>query len=467
MMPTAWASILLVLLFLGGSIPSVHAQPAPAHSPRLSAFDQHIGHIVFLMQENHAFDSLFGEYCPTFGTYCPSIAAGIPAGTCVPRNPANLSNGCVRPYNFTAAQLAPPDMWHDWTSTHTAWNLGAMNGFLSAEKSVETFGHYNASTVPLYYDLAEEYGLADNFFSGSQSYSLANHWDMVASTPPPISQKNYIGSSIAIDKTYLKQANHTASLESELLNSSVSWRSYDFSLPPYPGAIGGVAGVPAVAFDYWNPLAARAQSYLSAVKSHFVPRSNFFGDAANGTLPNVSWVIPSPADSDHPPYNLTTGQDWVASVVDAVERSPEWNSTVLFLSWDEYGGFYDHVAPPYLDPWGAGFRVPLLAVGPWVRQGFVDHSSMSFESVLHLMEKRFALPCLGPRDCQAALPLALFNFHRSAPRAPIGFPTNGTATYPMPLQSWGTLPYYGPDSPSSIPASFADDPGSAPVLDWS
>ncbi len=446
------------MLLLATSANLAEARAGSPPTSQIALLDRHISHIVFLMQENRAFDNLFGVYCPTTGVYCPDTANGLPAHTCVPKVPGYPSYGCFRPFPLTINEV-PYDLQHDWYSSHTAWDNGAMDNFYAAEGSRLAFGHYNGSTIPLYYDLAEQYGLADDFFSGSQSYSLSEHWYMFASRPPAASLVGYIGYNTTLDHLYLDEANATRSAESTLLNSSVSWKYYDYGLPPwYNRSIGGSSPLPATALDYWNPLAARAQSYLSPVRPHFATRANFFTDVGRGQLPNVSWIVPAATDSDHAPYSLAQGMNWTASVVDALERSPDWNSTVLFVTWDEYGGFYDHVAPPFLDSYGDGFRVPLLAIGPWVRQGVIDHQNMSFSSILHLIEVRFGLPCVGPRDCNAQLPLGMFDFARSGPRAPLAFPTNGTAVYPMPLQSNGKLPPYG----SSDPLSLNYDPSTGP-----
>ena len=451
----------VLLVASQGIVPG--ASGAPANPSTMALFSSHIDHIVFLMQENHPFDNLYGNYCPTTGSYCRYTADGIPAGTCVPKNLTYPKGYCFRPFNFTATNLSPPiDLPHNWSTTHQSWDNGKMDGFFQAEwNTPETFGHYNATTVPVYWDIAEQYGLADDFFSPVGSYSSPNHWYMLSSTAPAVTYQNLISSSKTTWQTrttYLNESNRTRSIEDRLANSTVSWAYYQNTLVPYNQAI---APAPlARAYDYWSPLAGRAQSYRAPALSHFENRSQFFTDAANGQLPNLSWVIPAGQNSDHPSFNITAGQSWVASVVDAIERSPEWNSTVLFISWDEYGGFYDHVAPPQLDAYGDGFRVPLLAVGPWVKQGYIDHGQMDFDSVLHLMEKRFGLACIGTRDCQAKLPLAMFNFSRT-PRAPIQILPYGTATYPMPLQSSGRLPpYLGPGPryveppPPEVPGGF-------------
>ena len=465
-------AIAMVLLLLGVA---QAATAAPASTPsttpsKLTLFGSHISHLVVLVQENHAFDSLYGTYCPTTGTYCKNVAAGIPGGLCLPKSLINSAKGCVAPYNFSAQQLSPTlDLPHNWNSTHVAYNNGAMNGFLPAEYgSAETMGHYNGTTAPVYWDLAEQYGLGDEFFSPIASYSLPNHWYLLGSKAPNISYQTLITSKKSnwtVRTTYLDQANRTGSLEDELMNSSVSWKWYDYGLPSYSSAI--QYKPLAQAYDYWDPLAGRAWSYTASVSSHFTSRPQFFSDAANGTLPNLSWVIPIGQNSDHPQFNLTSGQDWVADIVNALEQSPEWNSTVLFVTWDEYGGVYDHVAPPTLDGYGDGFRVPLLAIGPWIRQGYIDHTQMDFDSVLHLMEKRFGLACLGSRDCSAKMPLDLFAFGRG-PRAPIQFLPYGQASYPMMLQSSGQLPYYGVRQ-GAAPVAYQDpaSPSMDPNVDWS
>jgi phospholipase C len=443
---------------------------APAATTKMSDLRSHIQHIIFLMQENHAFDNLFGNYCQFTGSYCPDPVNGIPPRACVPINYNLPALGCIPPQNFSYKQLSlPTDLPHNWNTSHTAYHNGSMNGFIMADGFAST-GHYNATEVPVEWDLAEEYGLADNFYSSALSYSLPNHWYEVAPKAPATSYKALIaqGTTPGYDDQYLDQSNQSSTIESTLLNSSVSWKYYDINLTNYRYDRAFNYYANASAYDYWNPLAARAQSYFAPAVQHFVNRSNFFSDAANGTLPDLSWIIPSHNTSDHPPYNITQGEDWISSVVDALEASPDWNSSVLFISWDEYGGFYDHVAPPSVDANGDGFRVPLLAIGPWVRQGVVDHKNMSFSSILRLMEERFHLPCLGPRDCNAALPLNLFDFSRSKPRPPIYIGIYGNISYPMPLQSSGKLPpYYGTYYPPPLPRTAPLTPAQIAGLDWS
>jgi phospholipase C len=402
----------------------------------------HIDHIVLVVMENHAYDNYFGVYCQVLGKYCPAVGNGIPKGTCVPIDPANSSAGCIKPFAYTDKNWSVSGpMPHTWGPSHEAWNNGSMNGFYLAEDSgLNPFGYYDGATAPIYWDLAEQYGLGDDFFSSVLSYSLPNHWYLVAGQAPGESLQHTFGPRVPApskgnDSLYLYQANHVESVEDELENSSVTWRYYDTTLGNYTSAVQDTTHHIGRAYAYWNPQAAKGESYNATFSPHFVNNTQFFSDAHNGTLPNLSWVIPHEVDNDHPPQNSSLAQGWLASVVDAVEASPDWNTTALFVTWDEYGGFYDHVAPPYANGTSTvGFRVPLLVISPYAKEDYIGSQFSYFESILHLMEWRFGLGCLQPTDCSAPLPLGFFDFG-AAPRAPMMFPTTtALASYPMPLQ---------------------------------
>jgi phospholipase C len=119
------------------------------------------------------------------------------------------------------------------------------------------------------------------------------------------------------------------------------------------------------------------------------PLSDFYAAAADGTLPNVSWVTPDWADSNHPGSPIAQGQAWVTKLVNAVMQGPDWESTAIFLAWDDWGGFYDHVEPPVVDRNGYGLRVPGLVISPYARRGFVDHQTLSFDAYLKFIEDDF------------------------------------------------------------------------------
>jgi phospholipase C len=439
--PTRTAVGLAVTAFvlLSPSVPMLasHVSAATAWGPA----NDHIQHIVTIVMENRDYDEYFGEYCLTLGPDCAFVGNGIPSGTCIPYEPADPSLGCIAPYNFTTSQYLYSDLPHNATSGTEALNGGQMNGFYAAEgSSTNAFGHYNGSTIPIYWDLAEEYALSDNTFAGNLSYSLPNHWSLLSGTVPPIAWDSYVLSP-ADRLTYLHEANSSSTVEDLLNTTNVSWNYYDWSLLPYSQAV-NTTGVVAdgAAYNFWSPMAGQGQSYESQYSTHFVPRTNFLTDAAAGSLPDLSWLIPPWGSSDHPGTNLTAGEAFVAQAINAVETSPDWSSTAIFLTWDDYGGFYDQVAPPTVFGAQLSFRAPLLVISPYARENYISSQFLDFFSLLHFDEWQFGLGCLTQFDCTAPLPFDLFNFNQTA-RSPVIFPTvPSAAIYPMPLQP----PNYGP-----------------------
>jgi phospholipase C len=432
--------------------------------PIPSQFRQHINHIVVVMLENHNYDNYFATYCVKIGTYCSHLADGQPPNLCVPMNPNNTAAGCTKPFPFTSANWSLTSvLHHGWGPAYSDYANGSMDGFYLAEQSgLDPFGYYNGSTAPLYWDLAEQYGLGDQFFSSTLAYSLPAHWHLIAGQAPNESVNHLFQGVPKVQKLgnnslYLNQSNHTRSAEDLLLNSTTSWSYYDHTLGTYNRAVSHAPGNIGVAYSYWNPQAAKAESYNSSFSPHFVNNSQFYGDAANGTLPALSWVIPTAVESDHPPDSVPAAEAWVASIVDAVESSPDWNTTALFITWDDFGGFYDHVSPRHLVGTQTnnltGFRVPLIVISPWAKVNFVSHEYGYFESLLHLMEWRFKLGCITVMDCNAPLPFGFFDFTQKA-RAPIYFSTNpANWTYPMPIQKHG-VPLPSPPVGYAPPAEF-------------
>ncbi|MCI4318999.1 MAG: hypothetical protein L3K23_02560 [Thermoplasmata archaeon] len=412
-------------------------------------------HIIFVVMENHAYDNYFGTYCRVVSAVCPVAANGLPPGVCLPRNLSDLSLGCVRPYPQT--NLSTPNIPHTWVPSHVAYDDGRMDGFLPAENnSTTTLGYYNGSTLPVYWDMAQEFGLSDAFFSSALSYSLPNHWYIVAGQSPASVLQLPAGglTTFAQRHNYLNQSNATPTIEEELaLHPEVSWTYYEWPLLTYPVAINTLGDLtPGSAYAIWNPLAGRAQSYN--VAPHFASRPQFFADIAAGTLPNLAWFVPPGGASDHPPSNLSDGENLVASIVNSVESSSYWNSTAIFVTWDDYGGYYDHVAPPQVDANGLSFRVPLLVISPWTPAGYVSHAPESFDSILRLMEQRFGLGCLTARDCQATLPVDYFDW--AMHRAPVFFSNATDARYP------DTSPTLGRPVFEENPAQYLADNYSSP-----
>jgi phospholipase C len=443
-----------------------------------------ISHIVYVIMENHAYDNYFGTYCTKLGKYCDLTANGIPTGTCVPKVPGNASMGCVVPYalpksSVQVSQGGP----HNWLSSHTSYDNGSMDGFFAASHEKTMMGYYTGSTLPAYWNWAEQFGLGDNFFSSALSFSLPNHWFAVAAQAPPESEDPStsgptfpgMGHPAPLNpgtELYLNQSNSTVALDDELTASNVSWKYYDMSLlnATYQRAVNqtvhGNTSQPSV-FDFWDPLAAKAESYSPSIESHFVNRSDFFSDAAAGQLPSVAWIIPSFAESDHPPANLSVGEAFVSSIFNAIQNSSEWNSTAVFVTWDEYGGYYDHVAPPQVDGYGYGFRVPLLVMSAYTPVGYISPVVSHFESVLALIEWRFGLGNLSARDGGATLPLDYFDLNATPRPADHVFPT---APYPMALPAQNVLKPAALGvsiSNSTANLSWSEASGGAPVAGFS
>lgn len=436
-------------------------------------YDTHIDHIVIVTMENHAYDNFFGTYCQAISKYCPDVGQGIPSGTCVPLNPNNVTKvkarGCVTPFAFTAKNWtinAP--MVHTQNSTLTAWNKGAMDDFYLAEDSgLDPFGYYNGTTIPIYWDLAEQYAIGDNYYSTLPSYTLPNRWHLVAGTAPAAIAVKTMGwgdingaglahpSSFANRSLYLNEANATPTIEAQLVNATnISWKWYELRIgTDYGRAIDSTqdnSTTLGVAYNYFSPLSARALSYTKAVSAHFVDNSEFYTDARNGQLPNISWVVPLDQDNDHPPQNSSWAQGWVASVVNAVESSPEWNHTAIYITYDEYGGFYDNVAPPKVNGSMLGFRIPLFVISPYTPRGLINSWQCYLDCLLHVVDQRFGLPCLTPIVCNSSLLTGYFNWSMKI-RPPMLFPSNvSNASYPMVPQAstaaWEPLPPYAPPS---------------------
>ncbi|RPJ14866.1 MAG: hypothetical protein EHM22_01335, partial [Actinobacteria bacterium] len=152
-------------------------------------------------------------------------------------------------------------------------------------------------------------------------------------------------------------------------------------------------------------------------RSHIFPVDGFAEQARSGLLPPVTWVTPRFELSEHPEYSMCHGENWTTEIVNAVMEGPDWDSTAIFITWDDYGGFYDHVPPPQVDDFGFGIRVPLLVISPYAKEGFVTHELGEFSSVLRFVEDNWRLSQLTHRDRDATPLLSAFDFEQ-APRPP-------------------------------------------------
>jgi len=215
-----------------------------------------------------------------------------------------------------------------------------------------------------------------------------------------------------IARVYLEESNLTKTVADLFMNNThnITWKYYDHLVRAgnYKAAVSSGR-----AFEYWNPFSAKGSTYTASYSPHFVNRGQIFTELKTGSFPEVSWVIPSFPISEHAPANITTGMNWVKQVLNAIMSSPYWNSTAIILTWDDYGGFYDHVPPPQIDKYGLGFRMPTLIISPYAKPGYIDHTQYQFESMLKFIEWRFNLQPLTERDLHANDLLNAFNFNQN------------------------------------------------------
>ena len=197
----------------------------------------------------------------------------------------------------------------------------------------------------------------------------------------------------------------------------------------------------------WNPLPAFDTVKQDNQLANIQLIDNFYKAAQSGTLPSVSWIAPENKVSEHPPANIGVGQSYVTGLINAIMQDPDWNSTAVFLAWDDWGGFYDHVVPPHVDVNGYGLRVPALVISAYARKGFIDSQTLSFDAYLKFIEDLFLggqridpatdgrpdpRPSVRENAPQLGDLLKDFDFSQS-PRSPLVLPLNppvGPASIP-------------------------------------
>ncbi len=404
----AWCALLGCCCAVVIAVASAPALSQNAPSSPIPGSEK-IEHVVWIMQENHSFDNYFGTF--------PG-ADGIPPSTCLPKMPG--SRDCVKPFHMPPGQPMI-DLEHSWETAHSAYDNGRMDGFVWTEGSPYTMGYYDKNDLPVYWDYARQYTLCDRFFSSEMTGSSPNHVYTVAAQSGEI---NNIGSLQALKReTDDDDGFSFASIVKRFTGQNITWKYYVETQPASARSSSVNAHLSHLAypdpkeFTLWNPLPGfKAIRESPSEMGRLVSENQYFSDLKNGTLPQVCWLIPDFQDSEHPPEPLAQGMWYVTRLINAVMQSPYWKNTVIFLSWDDYGGFYDHVVPPEVDAYGYGPRVPMIVISPYAKQHYVSHYDYDFTSVLKFVERRWNLKNLTARDGRANDMADCFDFNQ--PPAP-------------------------------------------------
>lgn len=372
-----------------------------------------IKHIVVIMQENRSFDEYFGTF--------PGVN-GIPMVNGQPNfclQNALTPGQCVSPYHdvYDVNGGGP----HGVDAAAADINGGAMDGFVTeAAKLCGNFtttqitggngtkmctfgtvpgsvmGYHTDAEIPNYWAYAKNYVLQDNLFSASSSWSLPEHLYMVSQWSASCTVKdNPASCSSSISNSLANNGNFAWTDLTYLLHkNNVSWGYYVMTgIEPDCEDDSEATCVQhqqnATTPGIWNPLPSFTTVKLDNEVGNIQTLDNFFSSVQSNTLPAVSWIIPSGDVSEHAPSKISSGQAYVTTLVNAIMKSPEWDSTVILLSWDDWGGFYDHVVPPNVDANGYGLRVPGLVISPFAKQGYIDHQLLSHDAYNKFIEDVF------------------------------------------------------------------------------
>ncbi len=364
---------------------------------------QKIQHIVFLIKENRSFDHYFGTF--------PG-ADGVTSG--------KISNGKTIPLTH-APDTTPYDPGHSWRDAIIAIDGGRMGQFDQVVNGqvdgyMLPYTQFVESDIPNYFAYARNFVLADRMFSSLAGSSFPNHLYTVAAQAggalanPHPSDTGW-GWGCDSDENQTVAVEHEGgwitteppcfnfqTLADTLEEAHISWKYY----APSKGQYG---------YQFSTLDAIRHIRNGPLWNERVIPDNQFADDARNGRLPAVSWLVTGAAN-EHPPLSTCKGENWTVRQLNAVMEGPDWNSTVVFLTWDDFGGFYDHVPPPMISPYSLGPRVPLLIISPYARKGYISHTQYEFSSFLKFAERRFNLPALTKRDTEANDMLDSFDFNR-------------------------------------------------------
>ena len=398
-----------------------------------------IDHVVFLIKENRTFDNYFGLFPgadgTTTGTHCDGTTTPLAAAP---------------DRGFAAG--------HSFTDGIRVIDGGKMDCFDDVG-----YSQFQEQQIPNYWAYAKHFTLADRFFSAIYGPTGIEHLWTFASQSDRFVDHGRPG-QLGIGKRQLcddpletafsfrhlsrTDEENVFQLENQGEEGAAQipqywearWPCTDITVLPDRLQTAGISWKEYRGENEWvQPLRMVRHVRFSNMWNNVVGSDRFIPDVKAGTLPAVSWLTPPFPLSEHPPQSVCRGENWTVSVINAIMNSPEWSSTAIVVTWDDFGGFYDHVAPPHVDMYGLGPRVPALIISPYARQGYVDHTTYEFSSVLRFIETVFNVPPLTSRDANASDMLGAFDFSQP-PLDP--FPLQERACPMTPIQ-------HVPDNPTA------------------
>jgi phospholipase C len=383
------------LLGAGSQVPIAAAEPE-TKTP--------LKHVIVLMQENHSFDNYFGTFAGV---------NGLQPGICMPVV-AGRDGACVEPFHIGSNEIQQSDLDHSRATYEGQFNSGKMDGFVHAlnqrnQDGRLAMGFYDDRDIPFYWNIASEYVLFDNFFSSVGAGSFINHVYWVAG-----------GTGVKVDSVP-SGGLKVKTIFDDLQERGITWKFYvqNFdkglnyrTLANYPRN--------RAAQVIWNPLLA-IDRFIDdpTFASRIVGLEEYYKDLEAGTLPSVAYIVPS-GPSEHPPSSLQSGQIFSRSLVNALVRSSAWKDSAFFITYDDWGGWFDHVLPPRVDEFGFGPRVPTMLISPYARRGKVDSTQLDFTAFLKLIQDNWGLASLTSRDANSQSLLNAFDFE--SPGRPAEFP---------------------------------------------
>lgn len=372
-----------------------------------------IENVIILIQENRSFDHYFGSYRGVHGFSDQSSAFQQP-------DPANTPTGMLLPFHLNMSNTnaaCTHDISHDWVPQHQSWNNGAMNGFvtsrlpINANDAVLSMGYYTRADLPFYYAVADAFTICDNYFCSVIGPTDPNRlYTMAASIDPDGKNGGPLLQTLVTNRSSFFGKLTYTTMPEQLQARGISWKVYT---SPDQNILNSIFSDNVLSYfhNFQDPASPLHQNA-------FGPQFpvDFLSDVASGNLPQVSWIISSVIDSDHPPAPSLFGENLLSAIIAALTANPSlWAKTALFVTYDENGGFFDHVAPmtappgtpgeyvtapavpdptvvgspAILGPIGPGFRVPMLIISPFSRGGFVSSDLFDHTSVLRFLETRF------------------------------------------------------------------------------